>query len=121
VGSPRKVARKRANSRPISSKTFLFPLPTASLARSKAALGFKACIADSRMPAASRREPMRNAAATTPPTASDATGDLIRRFSNVLARSSCRMVCPACFDAHVAKVHQLAVTPLIAASANESS
>jgi hypothetical protein len=37
------------------------------------------------------------------------------------ARSSWRIVWPACFDAHVAKVHQLAPAPVRAARALESS
>ena len=53
--------------------------------------------------------------------ASETSGSCCRRHSKVRARSSRRMVTPACFEAQLAKVHQLALASLMAEIARQSS
>ncbi len=93
---------KWANSRPISSKTFLLPLPTASLARSTAAHGLQASHTSSRTSSVSLLAPMSCADVATSCTAS--LGAVFNTLSSVRARSSLRIVWPACLEAQVANV-----------------
>ena len=65
--------------------------------------------------------PNRLACVATSLAARAAAGDDRNAASRLRWRSSFRIVRPACFDAHVANVHQLATWPRRAAAAAESS
>jgi hypothetical protein len=113
-----KPARKRANSRPISAKTFRLPRATTSLVRAKTlSTSSTRRIRSCRLTSCSTRVTVRN----TPATASAISGAARNCSARLSVRSSDRMVCPACFEAQVAKVHQLAEGIPHAVSARESS
>ena len=100
---------KRANIIPISAKTFWFPRATASLARSIAAKGFSTSQTRASTVVPRCGVPTSRTAVATSAAASVDAGASCRSRSSARVRSSRRMVAPACREAQVAKVHQLAV------------
>ena len=115
----RTVVQEAANSSPISSKTFLLPRETASLARSSASKGVwsSPTIRPSRLLGSSspRRSSQRQ---------SDCTGCRTRTAAEMYPQqrlvSSPRIVLPACLEAQVANVHQFAPIPVRRAIAGAS-
>ncbi len=110
----------RTNSFPISSKTFLFPFDTESLALSSAVI-FNAFQIDFCKSFSFCFDPTSKAAKMILLIASSVQGCMFSLDFTALIKSSLRIVCPACFDAHVAKVHQFASTAIRSANAFDIS